>query len=280
MMPAARSLRRSTAEPRRDGLSDAALAAAFERREFVLLYQPQLTEAPGGALRLSGVEALLRWNHPRRGRLLPRHFLAGVAAAGLDAELGTYVLREAAAQVRKWLAMTGWAPRVAINLAEAHLNAPRLCSLVLEALGDAGVDAARFAVEVTETSHIHDMASTARELQALREAGVDVAIDDFGCGSSNFQALLQLPFDAIKICPEFVQGIGNRREADEICTAIIQLGHAMGKRVVAEGIEDRRQMEFLRQRRCHALQGFLLAPPMEADMVAQRYAVRIPPPIH
>lgn len=248
----------------RDKAGSLDVRRGIERKEFFLAYQPQF-EIDSFGQALSGVEALLRWRHPRLGVLRPSRFMPAVELADLGDKLAAYVLETAIEQVRTWLDTAGWSPRVAINVATQQLDSSSLCERILHALETCGVEPQYLKVEILESPVIRDAALTARELRLLREGGVAVAIDDFGTGSASFHYLLQFPFDSIKICAEFVQGIGQGTGADEICQAIIQLGRSLGKQVIAEGVETEQQLDFLRRHHCHEVQGFLLGRPVEGE---------------
>lgn len=270
--------RRSAAASNNRDILGSDIARGISGQEFFLAYQPKFSIGPGdGNHSLSGVEALIRWNHPQLGLLLQGQFLGAVESAGLDGELAAFVLRTAAKQIRTWLDTLGWTPHVAINLSAAQLSSPDLCDTVLDALRRSDAEARSLTVEITETAGIRDVAVTARQLQALRDAGVQVSIDDFGTGFASFHYLLQFPFDSIKICPEFVQGIGRGTGADEICRSIIQLGHSLTKRVIAEGAETEQQLKFLRRHHCHDVQGFLLGHPTSGEVFSRRFIDAIAP---
>jgi len=261
-------------------VAGADITLGMARKELFLAFQPQFS-IDGSDPNLSGVEALIRWNHPDLGLLLPGQFLPEVEAAGLECELGAYVLRAAVDQIQAWLSTAGWSPRVAINMAAKQLDSPTLCRDVLGVLDASGVATHYLEIEILESAVIRNSERTAHELRALNDAGVAVAVDDFGTGFASLQYLLQFPFDTLKICSSFVHGIGHGIGADEICQAVIQLGRSLGKRVIAEGVETSQQLDFLRSHLCEEVQGFLLARPMAGDaftnsFMKQRESTRRP----
>ncbi|MEP6633087.1 MAG: EAL domain-containing protein [Luteimonas sp.] len=251
-------------------VSPADIVRGMDRQEFVLEYQPQF-DIVDCAQPLSGVEALVRWNHPRLGFLSPGQFMHAIQSAGLEFELGTCVLGMAIDQIKTWLNSTGWSPRVSVNMAAEHLDSENLSKNVMRALHASQIGANYLEIEILESAVIRHMDRAARELQSLREMGVRVAIDDFGMGTASFHSLLQLPCDTIKLCAEFVQGIGHGTGADEICKAVIHLGSSLSKHVVAEGVETRAQLEFLRQHGCHEVQGYLLGRPVIGDVFSRLF---------
>ncbi|MBI2295360.1 MAG: EAL domain-containing protein [Betaproteobacteria bacterium] len=247
------------------------LRQALKRGELQLFYQPKVALTQGGAEKaFSACEALIRWNHPRHGWISPGQFIPVAEACGLIAPVGEWVLREACAQIRRWLDAGLAPPRVAVNVSAPQFRDPRLPELVRGAMADAGVDADLLELEITETAAMEDVALTVAVLSTLKRLGVHLSIDDFGTGYSSLSYLRQLEIDSIKIDKSFVDDIGRDSNADAICDAIIQLGHSLGKRVVAEGVETHAQAEFLRLRRCEEAQGFLFARPMPAAEFADR----------
>ena len=251
-------------------VTGASIALGIARKELFLAFQPQFS-IDGSDQNLSGVEALIRWNHPDFGLLLPSQFLPEVESAGLECELGAYVLQAAVNQIQTWLSTAGWSPRVAINMAAKQLDSSTLCRDVLGVLDASGVATHYLEVEILESAVIRNSERTAHELRALSDAGVAVAVDDFGTGFASLHYLLQFPFDTLKICSSFVHGIGHGIGADEICQAVIQLGRSLGKRVIAEGVETSHQLDFLRSHLCAEVQGFLLARPMAGDALNDSY---------
>lgn len=239
----------------------AALERALEHREFVLHYQPVVDPMTGEA---NGFEALVRWRHPARGLLLPLEFLRMAERLGTLVDLERWVLREACNEAARWTSTASHAlPTIGVNLSAAHLQHPDLVAHVKEALDGSGLEPARLTVEVTEGALLDDAPTAQRNLRALRALGMRVALDDFGTGFSSLGYLDQLPVDTIKIDRSFITEA--RRP---IVVAILEMAHAMGMSVVAEGVETETQAEWLRSAGCRLLQGFLYAralPPEALD---------------
>lgn len=239
---------------------EAELRLALQRRELVLHFQPKVdtqTLAP------IGVEALVRWQHPRLGLLPPSEFIDAAEQGGLMAQLGHQVLELAAAQCRAWLD-AGVRRPVAVNVSPSQFADKSFVDSVLATLRAAGVPPALISIEITESIAMTDFVLTARRLAVLREAGVRVAIDDFGIGFSNLSQLSQLPLDELKIDRSLIMQIGLSAKSEAIIRAIVAMAHAMGYKTIAEGIETPEQRDFLRHLGCSCLQGYLFGRPVPA----------------
>jgi diguanylate cyclase (GGDEF)-like protein len=248
---------------------EADLRLALRNGELELVYQPQIDLANGA---LVAAEALLRWNHPERGVVQPASFIAVAEASGLIRPLGRWVLHEACAQARRWQE-SGNATVVSVNLSSAQLRHEELLTAVDEALDRSGLQPGSLALELDEslfTEPSDDVIE--RCLRGLAERGVQLTVDDFGTGSSSLAYLRRFPIDRIKIDRSFILDIGRNADAEAVIRAIIALGHSLGKRVVAEGVETDRQLAFLKGERCDEAQGFLLARPQSAGQVGELLA--------
>lgn len=212
-------------------------------------------------LKMLGVEALVRWQHPTRGLVPPGEFIDIAERAGLMSALGRQVLLMAAAQSRQWLD-EGLNFRIAVNVSPSQFNDPGFVEDVLDILRAAQVPAGMITIEITESLAMSDFEGTAHRLSRLRQAGVKVALDDFGIGYSNLSQLSRLPLDMLKIDRSLVQGIGVDAKREAIIRAIVGMTHALGCRTVAEGVETPDQLDFLREIGCDAAQGFLLGRPV------------------
>jgi len=235
----------------------AELRRALAEGELVLYYQPKVDLGDGAVV---GVEALVRWRHPRLGLLLPGDFLPAAEAAGLMGELGTYVLREALAQAARWR-RDGLDVPVAVNVAARELADPRFPERVHELLGAAGVEASRLVLELTESAVMADRAQGCAALARLRALGVRVSLDDFGTGYSSLSYLESLPLDEVKIDRSFLAAslAGPRAH---VVRSIVELGHHLGLEVVAEGVEAPEGPARLARLGCDMVQGFACAAPM------------------
>ena len=242
------------------------LRTALERDELELFYQPRIDLRED---RSTGLEALIRWRRPGHGIVLPGAFLGVAELIGLGQKLDNWVIRQACAQAALWR-RAAFAPKVAVNVSAAQVNQPELPTMLRATLERAALATDRLELELTEHAII-DVGSdaTIASLRRVAELGVQLAIDDFGSGFSSFAYLRHLPVHTIKIDSSFIGRIGQNRNDEIIIRSMIELSHALGKRVVAEGVETRQQLEFLREQGCDEAQGFLLAPPVEAGEVGR-----------
>ena len=214
--------------------------------------------------RVFGAEALLRWNHPEKGLILPLKFLPQVASAGLSRELGCWVLRQACDQARNWTQPGSDRLRTAVNLFSEHFRGPEFVETVGDILAKSGVAAEGMELEVTEQMLSEDRRASRRILGSLSELGVRVAIDNFGTGYSSLGQLNSLPVQTLKIDRSFIAGIPGDQKAMAITSAATSLAHSLGLQVIAEGVETPDQLAFLQARDCSCVQGFLFARPMPA----------------
>ena len=252
---------------RRELLAD--LAGAVERREFRLVYQPQVSPADQ---QVCGFEALLRWHHPERGVILPSEFVALAEESGLIVPLGAWVLERACQDAAAWPASGarhGAPLTVAVNLSAIQLGSRDLVGLVQQALAASGLPAAQLELEVTESSVLRDVQSSRHTLQALRSLGVRLALDDFGTGQSSLAYLRQFALDALKVDRSFMHAAGHDPVAAEIMRTILRLASALGLRTVAEGIETPAQWTLAQQLGCDLVQGYHCGRPMaNSDIVS------------
>ncbi len=245
------------------------LRLGLQRSEFTLHYQPEVNLENGDIV---GVEALLRWNSPRRGLVPPDRFIPVAEATGLILPLGEHVLREACAQTARWRS-EGVLPEnfvTWVNLSGRQLSGAGIGSVVRSALEQADLPARYLGLEVTETALVHEGAGWERsqkELQALHEDGVRIAIDDFGTGFSSLGQLRHFPVDMIKVDRSFIQGMEEEKKDAAIAANLVTLAHALGVLAIAEGIESDGQLASLRGLGCDLAQGFLFARPMPAGQV-------------
>ncbi|MBK8209981.1 MAG: EAL domain-containing protein [Rhodospirillales bacterium] len=215
---------------------------------------------------LSAVEALLRWSHPQRGALLPDAFIPVAEASGLIIPLGAWVLEQACRQASEWQLAGLPDLTLAVNMSLSQCRRGELVDAVERSADRCHFDLRRLELEVTEQIFLPQENTTCTEvLRRLRRLGVTVSIDDFGTGYSSFSRLRDLPIDKLKIDRSFVAGLGCDREAELIVRAMIVLGHSLGLQVVAEGVENKSQLDFLEAEDCDGVQGLHLAPPMPAS---------------
>ena len=241
------------------------LRRALERNEFVLHYQPKRDLKGGG---ISGVEALLRWQHPDLGLLQPNQFVPLAEETGLIVPIGRWALETACAQNMQWQ-KHGLPPiRVAVNLSPRQFVDPNLLNEIRNALGESGMPPGLLELEITESMVMQDLARTVRLLHEIKNLGIMLSIDDFGTGYSSMAMVKELPIDALKIDRSFVREIDRDAEGKAIINAIIALGRALDLIVVAEGVETKEQEAFLREQKCDEEQGYLISIPLPADECA------------
>ena len=249
---------------------EADLRLALQRDELVLHFQPKVDAQ---TLALSGVEALVRWQHPQRGLLPPSAFIDVAEQVGLMAALGQQVLQLAVAQCRAWLE-AGLRQPVAVNVSPSQFGDPGFVGAVLSTLRRAGLPPELLSIEITESMAMADFEVTVARLGELRRAGVRVAVDDFGIGFSNLSQLSRLPLDELKIDRSLIMQIGSDPKGETIIRAIVGMTHALGYKTIAEGIETEAQRRFLMDLRCETLQGYLFARPMDARQLTHWQAAR------
>jgi len=237
------------------------LRRALQEGEFVLHYQPQVDLRTG---RVCGVEALLRWQHPERGLVLPAEFIPLAEKTGLIPRLGEWVLRTACAQYKAWQEAGLRCTSVAVNVSPRQLQQPDLIDTVAQVLQETGLGASSLRLEITESAVMRDVEMAVNFLRDLRGMGVEISVDDFGTGYSSLSHLKRLPIDEVKIDRSFVQGVPADLDDAAIVTAIIGLAESLNLRVVAEGVETSEQLAFLKEHGCHIMQGYLFARPVPA----------------
>ena len=251
-----------------------ALHRALERNEFRVFYQPVVSLREGGFV---GVEALLRWQHPERGLLAPADFIPSAEETGLIVPIGSWLVGEACRQIMTWQqsSVSGEPLRVSVNLSARQLLHADVQDLVAGALARTGLDPGRLCVEITEGVLMEDADAGVGAAKSLKALGVRLGIDDFGTGYSSLGYLRRFPVDEVKLDQTFVTRLGASAEDSAIVAAIVDLGHALGLDVVAEGVETQSQLAALRTVGADAAQGFLFAPPQPASDLAAR--LRRPP---
>ena len=240
----------------------AALRKVLDRRELTLAFQPRLSLPEQ---RITGVEALLRWNSAEYGDIPPSQFIALAEENGLILEIGEWALREACAVLCEWRRQGLLDLTMAVNVSALQLLRGNLPGVVARVLEESGVPADRLELELTETVIMANAEQTSTTLQALRTLGIGLAIDDFGTGYSSLAYLKRLPITTLKIDKEFIGDLTHDPDDEAITSTIITMAHSLGLTVVAEGVETTAQMQFLHHHGCDEIQGYLLARPMNAD---------------
>ena len=244
--------------------TETALRQAIEREEFRVYFQPEVSVQTGSIV---GLEALVRWEHPDDGLVGPDRFIALAEETGLIIPIGTWVLREAC----RWQAENSGDEPIAVrvNISARQLAQDDLIAVVSDAVQSSGMDPSHLCLEVTESVLVEDPESSARKLAALKQLGVKIAVDDFGTGYSSLEYLRRFPVDCVKIDRSFVRGIPHSSDDVAIVNAVIDLGHALGLSVTAEGVETDEQLGRLQDTGCDTAQGFLFSRPEHPDVVAR-----------
>lgn len=245
------------------------LRHALEQDEFILHYQPQFS---GDGKRLTGVEALLRWQHPRRGLVPPDDFIPVLEELGLVVQVGDWVLAEACRQLKSWHAAKVRVPKISVNLSARQFTEGDLDSRIAAILEHSGIPPACLELELTESTLMQDVASAMQTLADLKRLGLCIAIDDFGTGYSSLNYLKQFPIDVLKIDRSFVDGLPQGEQDGQIACAIIAMAHSLNLTVIAEGVETQAQLDFLRIHGCDEVQGYLLGHPMSARRFAAQFS--------
>ena len=242
------------------------LRRAIGRDELRMRYQPIVSLETGAVVAL---EALVRWQHPRRGLIVPADFIPTAEESGAIESLGRWVLERACHQAAEWHASNpdGFPVGMSVNLSARQVSQPDLPDLVAEALTSTGLDPSALSLEITESALVEESAAPVQNLAALREMGVRLVIDDFGTGYSSLSYLRRFPLDAIKIDRSFVEGLGVERDSAAIVDALVAMAGALSLGVVAEGVETGTQLAELRRVGCRQAQGFYFASPLPAEQV-------------
>ena len=238
------------------------LRHALERNEFVLYYQPQIDTR---TQKIMGVEALLRWKHPEFGLVTPNNIVPLMEETGLIEKVGHWALETACRQARKWHD-AGWTYlHLSVNISSRQFNDPDFISLVHDIISTTGINPEYLELELTESMLIRNASATINALNTLSSLGVRFAIDDFGTGYSSLSYLRRFPIDTIKIDRSFIHDVTDNPDDAAIASAIIVMGQNLSLNVIAEGVENQQQLEFLSSRNCHYLQGNLFSRPLPAE---------------
>jgi EAL domain-containing protein (putative c-di-GMP-specific phosphodiesterase class I) len=258
---------------------DAALHHVVERGEIEVVYQPLMTLSDQ---RFFGAEALVRWNHPDHGVLLPAQFIQMAEDNGTIRSIGRAVLEEACRQAKVWRETFGVSLQIGVNLSARHFQQVTLAEDVAGVLRATSVDPSQLCLEITESLAMDDADLTSSILTSLHTLGVRVAIDDFGTGHSSLGYLARFPFDVVKIDQSFVRNIEGDPVKSAIVSAVVALSHAIGSTSVVEGVETAAELEELKGLGCDVAQGFYFARPVPArsfDLLLQANTPA-PPDLH
>ncbi len=240
------------------------LRQAIERDEFSLHYQPQFNLLTG---KLSGLEALLRWNNWELGNIPPMEFIPLAEENGLIIDIGAWVMHTACRQAGKWLSQGLDLKRIAVNVSVKQFTHPQFLDMVKNTLAETGFEPQRLEIEITESLLVQDTDPIKETFQMLKEMNIRIAVDDFGTGYSSLARLNEMPIDCLKIDRSFVWGIDGGSKDQSIISAIIAMAEGMHLTVIAEGVETDGQADFLRTKQCQQAQGYLFSRPIPTDQV-------------
>jgi|GEM_PF-641587 len=240
------------------------LRKALDRNEFTLHYQPRVNLATG---RICGVEALIRWQHPEKGSIMPGKFIPIAEETGLIIPIGEWVFRTACAQAKAWCDKGLPFNRMAVNLSARQFAQPDLVEVVAAIVEQTGLPPQMLELEITESMLMRDQSMATTVLDRLKQVGVFLAVDDFGTGYSSLNYLKQFPLDYLKIDRSFVRDLIEDPDDARIVEAIIALAHSLDLGVIGEGVETTEQIEFLRTRHCDEMQGYYFSKPASADEI-------------
>lgn len=243
-----------------------ALRMALENEQFTVYYQPRVDLR---SMEVVGMEALLRWNHPELGAVSPAQFIPLAEEAGLIEDIGAWVLCEATRQAQEWSEQHGRAFRMSVNVSARQLRSSGLVETVVDALAKSGLPATQLELELTETALMVDTALAGNLLRELRDMGVHLSVDDFGTGYSSLSYLSMFPLDCLKLDKSFLEHRPNAVNPHELAKAIIHLAHSLNLTVVAEGVETREHLGFLRGAACDEIQGFCVSVPLPPEEFAR-----------
>jgi len=237
------------------------LRRALERGEFLLHYQPKINAATG---KIAGAEALLRWQHPEAGLILPSEFIPILEETGLIVPVGLWVLENACEQIRRWERAGIEVESIGINLSARQFQQPHFDVHMHRVIETCGIAPEKIELEITESMLMSDPAQAIETLGRLKQLGVSISVDDFGTGYSGLSYLKQLPLDSLKIARNFISNITHDADDAAIALAIINLAHNLGLKVVAEGVETEAQARFLAAHHCDFLQGYFFSVPLDS----------------
>lgn len=247
------------------------LRKAVENEELVAYYQPQVDLRTG---EITGVEALVRWQHQKFGLVPPDKFIPLAEETGVILEIDEWMMKTACRQIKNWEREGIANIRVAVNLSTRQFRQKNLTEKVAQILNDSAVQPKNLCLEITENEVMHNIETTVEILQALKKMGVLLSLDDFGTGYSSLSYLKRFPIDILKIDRTFVNGIPSDRDDTAISTAIVVLAHSMELQVIAEGVEKSEQIAFLQSLQCDEIQGFYFSRPLNAETVTDLLKVK------
>ncbi len=239
---------------------------ALEREEFVLFYQPQIDLA---TRKIVGAEALIRWFHPEKGKIVPDDFISIAEESGLIIDINRWVLHKACGQWGDWRKAGLSPPRIAVNLSGYRFAHQNIIESIEDIIRSGGIDGHNLEVEITENVLMQDTVETIATLKRIKALGITMTLDDFGTGYSSLRYLTSFPFDAIKVDRSFVMECTEQEDKYVIIRTIVAMGHSLDKRIVAEGIETKEQFQLIKGCGCDEAQGYYFSPPVPPDDFAE-----------
>ena len=242
------------------------LRHALERNEFVVYYQPQIN---AHTRQIVCAEALVRWDHPEKGRISPYIFIPIAEATGLIQGIGEWVLEKSCEQLKSWHKLGLDSIRIAVNLSARQFNQVNLGQWLTDLFQRHGIDPSKIELELTESTLVDDIPRSIEQLHQLKSVGIKVAMDDFGTGYSSLSYLQQFPFDILKIDQCFIQKIDQNPKNAAIAQAIITMAHQLNLRVVAEGVETTEELTFVHENNCDEIQGYFFSEPITSEEFTQ-----------
>jgi EAL domain-containing protein (putative c-di-GMP-specific phosphodiesterase class I) len=245
------------------------LRHAIDAHELVLHYQPIVSLASG---KISGVEALVRWQHPRLGFLPPLEFITIAEENGLIIPLGTWVLSEACHQLRAWQKSGYGDISMSVNVSARQFRDAGFVEGVSAVVGESEIKPEKLKLEVTETTTADDPQAAIRILSDLKERGIEILLDDFGTGYSSLNFLTRFPIDKLKIDRSFIQQVPGSLHDEAVASTIVAMGKSLGFGLIAEGVETCKQLAFLQALTCEEFQGYLFSPPVEPNKIEKMLA--------
>lgn len=246
-------------------MTEMALHGALRYDEFELHYQPRISAEDG---KISGAEALIRWRHPSGELIMPDRFIPLAEKSDLIVKIGEWVVNEACRQFQAWRRDGLWLDRISVNISPRQFREERLVSVITSALSRHGMLPQQLEVELTESMLMEDVEQAVTTMNALKALGVSIALDDFGIGHSCLSHIRRFPFDILKIDKSFIREMVDDENNVAIVEAVIALSHRLGLRVVAEGVEDHRQLSVLKHGGCHEIQGYLFSRPVPVEAMS------------
>jgi EAL domain-containing protein (putative c-di-GMP-specific phosphodiesterase class I) len=241
---------------------ESSLSYALERNELQVYYQPRVNISTGNIV---GAEALLRWRHPEKGMISPNIFIPIAEETNLIIPIGEWLLKTVCQQTKHWQDLGFTALQIAVNISGRQFNQPNLYPMISQVLIETGLSPKNLELELTESILVEQPEVSMLRLKVFKTLGIQIAIDDFGTGYSSLSYLQRFPFDILKIDRYFISNLTKDKKTKAIATAIIQMARTLNLNLVAEGVENTEELDFLREKKCDEIQGYLFSCPVKAS---------------